>query len=622
MRKKYLSRFLAAGMAVSLLLSGCQGGQGAAGAATAGSSDAAVEITADSAGAANSEESAGNQASEGSGAAAESAASAEITASGAADSAGGASSESTADGTGSADNTASSDTVAAGVGAVTNDEVQALKKTATTVQFDGSNARIDGGGAAFADGVLTISKGGTYVLSGELNGQILLDTNKQAEVTLILSGLQVTSEKPYAICSVAGKQVTVILEEGTKNALNVSGVCAEDDGSTELTEEQEADAAIYVKNDLVLTGGGSMEIVSAGKAVHSKDTLTAADGSWTLSPADDALNGKDAVTVNGGSYLIQVTDAEEGKGLTSRGDVVLNDGIMKAENCNEGIEGLTITVNGGSWELQTLDDGINAREKQDTEDERAKMMNNEKVHLVFNGGTVVVNAGGDGLDSNGDIVMNGGLVIVSSSEGDGDNAIDMNGDCRIDGGTIVATGMQGMAAPLSDESKQNIITVYFKELVAAGTELSVKDATGDDLLKQAALKSFNCLQISLPEFMTGETYTVSTGSESYEVKVEAVNSSAGERTGGFGGHGGFGGQRPDWQNGEMPEDFEGQMPEGQQQNGQRPDWQNGQMPEGFEGRGGRGGHGGAQGEGGFRGQRPDFKNGQMPEGQQEEVSTQ
>ena len=560
MKKKYLSRFLAAGMAVSLLLSGCQGGQGAAGVATAGSSDAAVEITADSAGAAGSGSAAGSDSA--------AAAGSESAAGSAADAEGAASTEASA----STENTASADsTASAGAGAVTNEEVQDLKKTATAVQFDGSGAKINGGGAAFADGVLTISKGGTYVLSGELNGQILLDTNKQAEVTLILSGLQVTSEKPYAICSVAGKQVTVILEDGTRNALNVSGVCAEDDGSAELTEEQEADAAIYVKNDLVLTGSGSMEITSAGKAVHSKDTLTAADGSWTLSPADDALNGKDAVTVNGGSYLIQVTDAEQGKALTSRGDVVLNDGIMKAENCNEGIEGLTITVNGGSWELQTLDDGINAREKQDTEDERAKMMNNEKVHLVFNGGTVVVNAGGDGLDSNGDIEMNGGLVIVSSSEGDGDNAIDMNGDCRINGGTIVATGMQGMAAPLSDESKQNIITVYFKELVAAGTEISVKDAAGDDLLKQAALKSFNCLQISLPEFMTGETYTVGAGSESYEVQIDAVNSSAGERTGGFGGHGGFGGpgggggfggQRPDWEN------------------GQRPDWQNVQMPEG------------------------------------------
>ena len=590
MRKKYLSRILAAGMAVSLLLSGCQGGQGAAGVATAGSSDAAVEITADSAGSAGSGSAAGSDsaAAAGSESAAGSAAAAEGAAS--------------TEGAESAEASESASAAATGADAVTNEEVQDLKKTATAVQFDGSGAKINGGGAAFADGVLTISKGGTYVLSGELNGQILLDTNKQAEVTLILSGLQVTSEKPYAICSVAEKQVTVILEDGTKNALNVSGVCAEDDGSAELTEEQEADAAIYVKNDLVLTGSGSMEITSAGKAVHSKDTLTAADGSWTLSPVDDALNGKDAVTVNGGSYLIQVTDAEQGKALTSRGDVVLNDGFMKAENCNEGLEGLTITVNGGSWELQTLDDGINAREKQDTEDERAKMMNNEKVHLVFNGGTVVVNAGGDGLDSNGDIVMNGGLVIVSSSEGDGDNAIDMNGDCRIDGGTIVATGMQGMAAPLSDESKQNIITVYFKELVAAGTELSVKDATGDDLLKQAALKSFNCLQISLPEFMTGETYTVGAGSDSYEVQIDAVNSSVGERTGGFGGHGGFGGQgggggfggqRPDWEN------------------GQRPDWQNGQMPEGFEGRGGRGGFGGQRPED-SDGQRPEDSDGQRP----------
>ena len=145
----------------------------------------------------------------------------------------------------------------------------------------------------------------SYMLSGELEGQVLLETDKKEEVTLYLNGVELTSEKAYAIASVKGKTVNVILPAGTENTLTVRGVADDDNAQT---EEEEADAAIYVKNDLVVSGSGALKITSAGKGIHAKDTLTLADGTIDITSADDAFNGKDGITVDSGIFTVTITD--------------------------------------------------------------------------------------------------------------------------------------------------------------------------------------------------------------------------------------------------------------------------------------------------------------------------
>ena len=88
---------------------------------------------------------------------------------------------------------------------------------AVPVKLTGTGAEISGAGAEYADGTLKITKGGTYVLSGRLDGQILLETDKKEEVTLYLNGVEIASEGAYAIASVKGKTVAVILADGTEN---------------------------------------------------------------------------------------------------------------------------------------------------------------------------------------------------------------------------------------------------------------------------------------------------------------------------------------------------------------------------------------------------------------------
>ena len=498
-----------------------------------------------------------------------------------------------------------------------------IPASAVTVKMTGSGAEISGAGAEYADGALKITKGGTYMLSGELEGQVLLETDKKEEVTLYLNGVEITSEKAYAIASVKGKTVNVILPAGTENTLTVRGVADDDNAQT---EEEEADAAIYVKNDLVVSGSGALKITSAGKGIHAKDTLTLADGTIDITSADDAFNGKDGITVDSGIFTVTITDTEEGKAMTSRGAVTLNDGTMTVAASSEGIEGLSVTVNGGTWDITAADDGVNAREKAETAEttettetaaqetavqetaaqetgaenmpqdggsdsqggqggfgggmppqggfnghdgfggmteeemqaERLKMQYNEKCQIVVNGGTLIVNSQGDGLDSNGDIHINGGEVFVNSMESDGNAALDWNGAGYVDGGSLIAAGMPGMAETLSDESSQNIITVYYEEEIEAGTEVTVKDSDGAVILSWTVPKSFRSLQLSSGDLETDKTYTITAGTVENSVTVSAINTYEGER--GFGGRGaemGQGGPRGDW-NGGMDQDGSGE----------------------------------------------------------------
>jgi len=558
----------------------------------------------------------------------------------------------------SASRTAGTEAAAAASSAETSAEIKAetsaaaasaeaagtgIPADAVTVKLTGTGAEISGAGAEFEDGTLKITKGGTYVLSGRLDGQILLETDKKEEVTLYLNGVEIASEGAYAIASVKGKAVAVILADGTENTLTAKGIADEDNART---EEEEADAAIYVKNDLTMDGTGSLSITSAGKGIHAKDNLVLADGVIDITSADDAFNGKDSITADGGAFTVTVTDTEEGKAMTSRGAVTLNGGTMTVAASNEGIEGLTVTVNGGFWDVTAADDGVNAREKAETTEtaettestetvestetagstetigtaetaqteettgaadgmnqgnpsedapenmpqdggfdgrggfdgmppqggfggrdgfdghggfggqggfggmteeemaaERLKMQYNEKCQIVVNGGTLIVNSQGDGLDSNGDIHINGGEVYVSSAEDSGNTALDWNGTGYVDGGILIAAGMPGMAEAVSDESGQNILTVCYENQIAAGTEISVKDPEGKVIMGWTVPKAFQSLQLSASGLETDKTYTVTAGETENSVTITGTNTYEGER--GFGGRGGFGrrGQR-------------------------------------------------------------------------------
>lgn len=109
-------------------------------------------------------------------------------------------------------------------------------------------------------------------------------------------------------------------------------------------------------------------------------------------------------------------------------------------------------------------------------------------YLYINGGTVVVDAEGDGLDANGAIQMTGGLVIVNGPTNNSNGALDYDGGFQITGGVLVAAGSAGMAQAPVASSTQNALLVNYGSAIQAGTLLELVDATGESVLSFASSK--------------------------------------------------------------------------------------------------------------------------------------
>lgn len=244
------------------------------------------------------------------------------------------------------------------------------------------------------------------------------------------------------------------------------------DESGTSTKGIKADGDMYLK-------GGTYQIDSADDSIHSNANITIADGTYTLATGDDGVHADDALIVNGGT--ITVTESYEG------------------------LEGLTVTINDGTIDITARDDGINAA--------------GEKMEL--NGGYIHILEGGDGVDSNGDLTINGGEIYIDGPSDNGNSAIDYGdqSSAYVNGGTLVAIGSSGMAEGMSDSSKQKVLMVKLGEQMEAG-DVVLTDREGNVIVSYTALKSYDCVIISTAEVESGAAYTLTTSGTTTEVTAE------------------------------------------------------------------------------------------------------
>jgi hypothetical protein len=156
------------------------------------------------------------------------------------------------------------------------------------------------------------------------------------------------------------------------------------------------------------------------------------------------------------------------------------------------------------------------------------------------GGTLNVDAAGDGLDYNGALFVTGGTIHVSGPEDSMNGALDYTTTGQITGGTLIACGASGMAQNFDTSSTQCSLMYTLSENMEAGTTVTLSDGDGNVLLEDTMEKSFNSVVISTPELTVGETYTLTCGDTSVEIELtDTITSSGASGFGGMGG--GFGG---------------------------------------------------------------------------------
>lgn len=311
-------------------------------------------------------------------------------------------------------------------------------------------------------------------------------------------------------------------DTGSETASSTSSdTDSENDSSTSSdtdstsTKGIKSDGALYVN-------GGTFTINSADDAFHSNSDVTINDGTYTISSGDDGIHADSALLVNGGT--ITVTESYEG------------------------LEGLNITINDGKIDIAASDDGMNAAggndqsgfggmggdgfkgmqapdaaQKSDSTSDTAQdtdAASEDEMWMVINGGYVHVLAGGDGLDSNGDLTINCGEVYVDGPSDNGNSAIDYGekSSFYINGGTVVAVGSSGMAEDVSSESKQQAAFVKLDSQADAG-DVILKDADGNEIISYTAQKKYDCVIISTADLQAGQTYTLSASGNESEVSL-------------------------------------------------------------------------------------------------------
>ena len=340
--------------------------------------------------------------------------------------------------------------------------------------------------------VITITQKGDYVLSGTLNGQIVIEAPEEEKVRLILNGVTIVSAQGPAIYEKQSDKLIITLAEGTVNTLTDGAMITDDDDTI--------GAALYAEDDLSINGAGALIVNGTQKhGIQSKADLVIANGRITMNAVTDGIRGRNsllmldgtlAVTAGGDGLTTTRTDAD-GKGwiVLAGGSVTVKTGggagtaqasansrtgfggrddwgsagtsadsgvsqkAVKAATeltvlggtyifdcADDGLHGVQVTVNGGDFTIRSGDDGMHADQEMTVNAGKIDMAQCyeglEGKNVTVNGGDIRIVSSDDGVNASGG---NDGSGFGGWGRGGGGAETDNGGALTITGGTIAVT---------------------------------------------------------------------------------------------------------------------------------------------------------------------------------------
>lgn len=330
-----------------------------------------------------------------------------------------------------------------------------------------------------------------------------------------------------------------------ERAVTVSSgtITVETAGGASANETKKSDQVGFMKQE---TGTETEETVST-RGIKSGTDITVTGGKITVDSYDDALHSNSNVYIKGGEFLINAGD----DGIHASDTIEISSGNIVIESSYEGIEAEVVNISGDTVDVTASDDGINCAGGNDqsgfggmdgnmqfrqydnnnqAQQNTAQNSNTQEAStqgempqgsmqmdvdnnaaLNISGGTLYINAQGDGLDSNGSINMTGGTVVVNGTTSGGNGIIDHGADCLVSGGVLIGAGTSDMLEMPDEESTQNTLVVLFDNTNEANTPVYVTDSSGKVIASMSPEKAYGCFIISSPELKNGESYTVYTG---------------------------------------------------------------------------------------------------------------
>ena len=415
----------------------------------------------------------------------------------------------------------------------------------------------------------TITKAGTYRISGE-QGDVIVDAG-DADVVLILDNatiagqINVVSADKVQVHAVGSSTVTATAPDSAAIYSHADLVLS-GDGTVTVHSEGEGADGIASSDDLALYSG-TWKVTAADDAFRGKDSASVLGGHLDATAGDDGVRSDVAVHLSGGTV-----DVNAGAdGVHSDVALLIDGGDVTVASSTEGLEAGLLSISDGTVDLTSSDDGINGsgatsvdaateQEQQEQSEEAAGpqppegmpeppqgiqeppqamqqpkegmqppqqggtsggqpgagMEQSTGEQIVISGGTVKVNAAGDGIDSNGDLRINGGTVLVFGPSDGANGTFDYAGSFSIDGGTVIGLGSAGMPADPTGGT-QSFISAHLDSSVTGGA-VTIEDSSGTVIATiEAGDKPFTLVQYSSDKISAGQSYTVKAGASSVSV---------------------------------------------------------------------------------------------------------
>jgi len=415
----------------------------------------------------------------------------------------------------------------------------------------------------------TITKAGTYRISGE-QGDVIVDAG-DADVVLILDNatiagqINVVSADKVQVHAVGSSTVTATAPDSAAIYSHADLVLS-GDGTVTVHSEGEGADGIASSDDLALYSG-TWKVRAADDAFRGKDSASVLGGHLDATAGDDGVRSDVAVHLSGGTVDVNAG----GDGVHSDVALLIDGGDVTIASSTEGLEAGLLSISDGTVNVTSSDDGINGsgatsvdatteQEQQEQSEEAAGpqppegmpeppqamqqpqegmqppqqgmqppqqggasggqpgagMEQSTGEQIVISGGTVKVNAAGDGIDSNGDLRINGGTVLVFGPSDGANGTFDYAGSFSIDGGTVIGLGSAGMPADPTGGT-QSFISAHLDSSVTGGA-VTIEDSSGTVIATiEAGDKPFALVQYSSDKISAGQSYTVKAGASSVSV---------------------------------------------------------------------------------------------------------
>lgn len=335
-----------------------------------------------------------------------------------------------------------------------NIDAVVFSKTDLTLNGSGSlTVTSPGGHGIVSKDELTIT-GGSYTVTAAKHGF----TGKDS-VAIAVGSFNITSgsdgihaenadDAAKGFLYIAGGSFTI---DAQGDAISASGELQIDGGSYALTAGGGSAGATMKAGDTMQRPGfrdfsaagtlsdaaDTTEDTASCKGIKAGGDLTVSGGSFDLDTADDAVHSGADVTITGGEWTLRTGD----DGIHADAAVLIQAGRFAIPYCYEGVEGPSVTIDGGTLDITARDDGINAAGGADGSGtaygfgRQDPFAVDDNCAITVNGGEITIVSDGDCLDSNGSLTVNGGTLKLTCN-GNGNTAIDANGTFANNGGSI------------------------------------------------------------------------------------------------------------------------------------------------------------------------------------------